>query len=76
MEHFNKEFNNQFNNWKVWTDDGYVATRWQEGDDIRNYSSFKVAYCPVNMYFDKFRVLTDAEDSVFQEQRRKALENI
>lgn len=57
-----KTFNENYGFWEVKCADDHRITTWKEGDDIKNYSSFTVAYCPKDTDFDVWRCVTKEED--------------
>lgn len=64
---FKKEFNEQFRFWVVTCPEGCMITRWKEGDDIMDYGSFAVAYCPENADLSAYHCVTVEEDGRLKE---------
>lgn len=71
------EKNDTYNFYKLTAEDGMVITDWKDGDDIMEYNSAKLIYCPLSIDITKYRELTDAQDEELkkqQEEKRKELE--
>ena len=69
-----KEFNEQYNFWVVKCSKGHKITTWNEGDDILEYGSFSIAYCPKDADLNTFRCVTDEEDARLLELQKEAIE--
>ena len=69
-----KEFNEQYNFWVVKCSKGHKITTWNEGDDILEYGSFTIAYCPKDADLDVFHCVTEAEDARLLELQKEAIE--
>lgn len=63
-----KEFNPQYNNWKIWVEEGYKITRYTSDQHISNFSSFQMAYCPANADLDSYHTITDEENERLTEE--------
>ena len=69
-----KEFNEQYNFWVVKCTEGHKITTWKEGDDILEYGSFTIAYCPKDADLDAFHCVTEAEDARLMQLQKEAIE--
>lgn len=75
MEHtISKVFNEQYNFWTISCPQGYKITSYKDGDDIKTYSAFTIAYCPKNADLDIYRCITDEEDVKYTKQLEDFLE--
>lgn len=75
MEHtINKVFNEQYNFWTITCPQGDKITSFNEGDDIKTYSAFTIAYCPKNADLDRYRCITAEEDAKYRKQLEDLLE--
>lgn len=75
MEHIiSKVFNEQYNFWTITCPQGDKITSFKEGDDIKTYSAFTIAYCPKNADLDKYRCITAEEDAKYRKQLEDLLE--
>lgn len=46
MVDIEKRFDEIHNFWVVTCPNGHLITEWNEGDDVREFSAFSIAYCP------------------------------
>ena len=53
--------------------EGYVITTYKETEDIKGYSSFTIAYAPLNADLSDYREITIAEDEAYMEAMEKAI---
>lgn len=75
MEHIiSKVFNEQYNFWTITCPQGDKITSFKEGDDIKTYSAFTIAYCPKNADLDRYRCITAEEDAKYRKQLEDLLE--
>lgn len=42
---------------------GHRITSWNEGDDIKEYTSFTIAYCPADVDVNIYHCVTDEQDA-------------
>lgn len=66
------ETNDKFK--KITPDEGMVLTSFKEGDDIINYTSARLMYCPLNLELNDLREITEEEDSKYMDEQFKAVE--
>lgn len=66
------ETNDKFK--KITPEEGLVLTSFKEGDDIINYTSARVIYCPLTTEISDLREITEEEDARYQEESLKAAE--
>lgn len=59
---------------KITPDEGMVLTSFKEGDDIINYTSARLMYCPVNLELNDLREITEEENSKYMDEQFKAVE--
>lgn len=62
MHKINIEYNETLNLIVLSCPEGCQITSWNEGDDIMEYSSFTVAYCPANTDISIYHCITDEEN--------------
>lgn len=53
---------------------GMVITSYKENDDIKEYTSFTIAYTPLNADLSIYREITVEEDAAHMEAMEKAVE--
>lgn len=58
---------------KITPEEGLVLTSFKEGDDIINYTSARVAYCPLTAVLDDLREITEEEDKMYKLQKEKKI---
>jgi hypothetical protein len=69
MHKINIEYNERLNLIKLSCSEGCKMTSWKEGDDIMEYSSFTVAYCPKDADTSIYYCISDEDDErLMQEQ--------
>lgn len=56
------EYNERLNLIKLSCNEGCKITSWNGGDDIMDYSSFIIAYCPADTDTSIYHCITDEED--------------
>lgn len=61
---------------KVTAADGYALTYYKDGDDILNYSSFKVVFGPINSNWDELREITIEEDKRYYDLQITAIKDL
>lgn len=59
----------------VKAEEGKILTTYNNGDDVRGYSSFTQCYVPLVGDIAHIKEITVAEDAVLCEQRDKLIEN-
>lgn len=62
MHKINIEYNETLNLIVLSCPEGCQITSWNDGDDIMDYSSFTVAYCPANTDTSIYHCITDEEN--------------
>ena len=65
----NKEFNETYNFWMISCPEGCKITSWKEGDDIKDYSSFGIAYCPKDADLSIYHCISVDDDKALLEKR-------
>lgn len=74
MHEILKEYNEKLNLIVLRCPEGCRITTWNEGDDILNYSSFSVAYCPVDADTSIYHCVSVEDDTKYlAEQLEKIL---
>ena len=68
-----KQFNETYNFWQLTCSEGHKITSWNEGDDIKDYASFEIAYCPKDADFSIYHCVTAEEDAKYLEAHEKAI---
>ena len=68
-----KEFNEQYNFWVVKCTEGHKITTWKEGDDILEYGTFTIAYCPKDANLDAFHCITEEDDAKYLALQAEAI---
>lgn len=68
-----KQFNETYNFWQLSCSEGHKITSWNEGDDIKDYASFEIAYCPKDTDFSIYHCVTAEEDAKYLEEQLKAI---
>ena len=64
-----KEFNETYNFWMISCPEGCKITSWKEGDDIKDYSSFGIAYCPKDADLSIYHCISDEDDKALLEKQ-------
>ena len=73
MRHkISKEYIEIVNRYKLTCTEGCKITKWQEGDDIRNYAAFDYMYCNADEDISLYRCVTLKQDKELQEKQIKA----
>lgn len=75
MHKINVEYNERLNLLVLTCPEGCKITSWNEGDNIENYSSFSVAYCPANTDTSIYHCISIEEDERLNEELRKLIES-
>ena len=68
MHEILKEYNEKYNFWVLRCSEGCKITSWNEGDDILDYSSFEVAYCPQNADFSIYHCVSIEDDERYMKE--------
>lgn len=74
MHEIIKEYNEKLNLIVIKCSEGCKITSWNEGDDIMDYSSFTVAYCPKNTDTSIYHCITEEEDRKYLEEQLLKIE--
>lgn len=73
MEHLKVEINEQYNFKVVTCTEGHHITDWDK-QDIKEFTSSTVMYCPLNYDLNNYYCVTDEEYETLMEQHRIAIE--
>ena len=68
-----KEFNETYNFWMISCPEGCKITSWKEGDDIKDYASFEIAYCPKDADLSRYHCISAEDDKVLLEKQYEEL---
>ena len=68
-----KEFNETYNFWMISCPEGCKITSWKEGDDIKDYASFKIAYCPKDADLSIYHCISVEGDKTLLEKQYEEL---
>lgn len=68
------EYNEKYNFNKLTCTEGHYITDWEEGDDIKNYSSSQLIFAPVNVDVTKYYCVTEEENERLLELQRIAFD--
>ena len=69
----NKEFNETYNFWVISCSEGCKITSWKEGDNIKDYSSFEIAYCPKDADLSIYHCISVEKDKTLLEKQYEEL---
>ena len=69
MHNIIKEYNEKLNLMVLKCTEGCKITSWNEGDDIMNYTSFSIAYCPVDTDTSIYHCVTIEEDEKYMAEQ-------
>ena len=64
-----KEFNETYNFWVISCPEGCKITSWKEGDNIKDYSSFGIAYCPKDADLSVYHCISDEDDKALLDKQ-------
>lgn len=67
-EHLNIEINDKLNFKKVTCKEGHYITNWNK-EDILEYTSAVIMYCPLNTNLDSFYCLTEEEHNALMVEK-------
>lgn len=70
MHEILKEYNEKLNLWVLRCPDGCKITSWNVGDDILDYSSFVIAYCPKDADLTVYHCVSAEDDEKYMEEQR------
>ena len=56
--------------------EGHKITEWNEGDDIKDYNDFTIAYVGLNADTDKFHCVSDEESEKYHKLRDEYMEEM
>lgn len=68
------ELNEKYNFNKITCTEGHHITSWNEGDDIKDYTSTTLIFAPVSVDISQFHCISDEEDNRLMELQRVTLE--
>lgn len=68
-----KEFNEKYGFLTLKCSEGHKITSWKEGDDIKDYSSFTIAYCPKDADTSIYHCVSDEEDARLMAEQLEAI---
>jgi hypothetical protein len=69
-----KTYNSLLGYWLITCPEGCKITSWKEGDDIMDYSSFTIAYCPANADLDTYHCISSEDDERIMEEQLRIIE--
>jgi hypothetical protein len=69
IHEINKVFNEQYNFWVISCPEGCKMTSWNEGDDIKEYTSFEIAYCPKDADLSIYHCVSTEDDAILLEKQ-------
>lgn len=72
-EHLIVEINEKLNFKKVTCKEGHYITDWNK-ENILDYTSAQIMYCPINVDLEPFYCVTDEAHNILMEEQRKAVE--
>lgn len=72
-EHLLVETNDEYKFLKVTCKEGHYITNWDK-EDILEYNSSKIMYCPLNTDLSKYYCVTEEENAQYYEDKEKAEE--
>lgn len=52
---------------KITAEDGYFLTNYQDGDDILNFNSCRMMYCPKTVDLTDLREITEEENKIYND---------
>ena len=58
----------------IHTEDGWIMTSWNEGDDIKEYSGSVCYYMPIRDTYEDYRIITIDEHNRLEKERDIAVE--
>lgn len=67
------EKNDIYNFYKLTAEEGMVITKWTEDEDITNYNSGTLIYCPLTTNIEVYREITLEEDATLKAAQEDAL---
>lgn len=67
-EHLIVEVNEEKGYKKVYCTEGHFLTDWDK-EDILNFNSGRIMFCPINTDIDGYWCLTDEENAVLEKQK-------
>lgn len=76
MHTINKEYNELFKFWVISCPEGCKITSWNEGDDILEYTSFEIAYCPNEADLDVYHCISIEDDKRLMELQLIEIEKV
>lgn len=74
MHKINIEYNERLNLMVISCPEGCKITSWNEGDDIMDYSSFTVAYCPANTDTSIYHCISVEDDERLMKEQMIEIE--
>jgi hypothetical protein len=71
MHEIYKEINERLNLMVLKCTEGCKITSWNEGDDIMEYTSFSVAYCPIDADTSIYHCVSMEDDEKYMAEQLK-----
>lgn len=69
----NKERHPKYGFWTITCPEGDMITSWNEGDDIRDFNAFTIAYCPEAADLSVYHCITKEEAEAKEAERNAIL---
>lgn len=57
----------------IHTEDGYIMTSWNDGDDVKEYAGSVCYYMPIRNEYEDYRIITLKEHNDLENQRDEAI---
>lgn len=57
----------------IHTEEGYVMTSWNDGDDVKEYAGSVCYYMPIRNEYEDYRIITLKEHNDLENQRDEAI---
>jgi hypothetical protein len=67
-----KQYNEKMNVWIIKCSKGCKMTSWKEGDNIKDYYSFEIAYCPKDTDLSVYHCISVEDDAILLEKQLEA----
>lgn len=58
----------------IHTEEGYVMTSWNDGDDVKEYAGSVCYYMPIRDDYDDYRVITKEKHNEYEKLRDEAMQ--
>lgn len=57
----------------IHTEEGYIMTSWNDGDDVKEYAGSVCYYMPIRNEYEDYRIITLKEHNDLENQRDEAI---